>query len=57
MNDTPPRRVGAPILLTALVATAALAVTALLVSIFQRQQEARSPFYRVVELNDDTVDP
>ena len=30
---------------------------ALLINIFQRKQEARNPFFRVVELNDDTVDP
>src|SRR5215208_4517060 len=30
---------------------------ALLVTIFQRKQEARNPFFRVVELTDDTVDP
>lgn len=29
----------------------------LLVNIFQRKQEARNPFFRVVELTDDTVDP
>ena len=29
----------------------------LLLNIFQRKQEARNPFFRVVELNDDTVDP
>ncbi|MFO8174498.1 MAG: ammonia-forming cytochrome c nitrite reductase subunit c552 [Longimicrobiales bacterium] len=46
-----------------LVATAALAalvtlgLAALLTNIFQRQQEAREPFYRVVELNDTVVDP
>ena len=34
-----------------------MGATALLVNIFQRQQEARNPFYRVVELNDDIVDP
>jgi nitrite reductase (cytochrome c-552) len=38
-------------------AIAAGGVTALLVNIFQRQQEARDPFHRVVELTDDTVDP
>jgi nitrite reductase (cytochrome c-552) len=32
-------------------------VTALLVNIFERKQEARNPFYRVVELTDDTEDP
>ncbi len=26
-------------------------------NIFTRQQEARNPFYRVVELTDETVDP
>ena len=32
-------------------------IVALLVNIFERQQEARNPFYRVVELTDDTEDP
>jgi len=32
-------------------------VVALLVNIIQRKQEARNPFYRVVELDDRTVDP
>jgi nitrite reductase (cytochrome c-552) len=41
----------------ALAALAALGVTSLLVNIFTRQQEARNPFYRVVELTDDTIDP
>jgi nitrite reductase (cytochrome c-552) len=41
----------------ALAALATLAVAALLTNIFERQQEARNPFYRVVELNDDIVDP
>jgi nitrite reductase (cytochrome c-552) len=30
---------------------------ALLINIFERKQEARNPFYRVVELTDDTDDP
>ena len=34
-----------------------LGVVALLVNIFQRKQEARNPFYRVVELTDETEDP
>jgi nitrite reductase (cytochrome c-552) len=34
-----------------------MGVTALLVNIFERKQEARSPFYRVVELNDEIDDP
>ncbi|HLM55007.1 MAG TPA: ammonia-forming cytochrome c nitrite reductase subunit c552 [Pyrinomonadaceae bacterium] len=43
----------------AAVAAALLAVgvIALLVNIMERKQEARNPFYRVVELTDDTVDP
>jgi nitrite reductase (cytochrome c-552) len=46
------------IALTAFVAAiAALGLVALLVNIFERKQEARNPFYRVVELNDETDDP
>jgi nitrite reductase (cytochrome c-552) len=43
--------------LVALVVLATLFGLALLVNIFQRKQEARNPFFRVVELTDDTVDP
>ena len=44
--------------LTALFAALfAFAVSALLVNIFERKQEAKNPFFRVVELNDNTVDP
>jgi len=57
MNDNSKRRFTAPIVMSILSAVAALAVTALLVNIFQRQQEARNPFYRVVELSDETADP
>ncbi|HWS53788.1 MAG TPA: ammonia-forming cytochrome c nitrite reductase subunit c552, partial [Pyrinomonadaceae bacterium] len=46
---------------TALVAAAALLATAagvaLLVNIMERKEEARNPFYRVVELTDETEDP
>jgi nitrite reductase (cytochrome c-552) len=46
------------VMLTALIATvSAIAGAALLVNIFERKQEARNPFYRVVELTDDTEDP
>src|SRR5688500_18980029 len=51
------RRFTYPVLIVVLAAVAALAVTALLVNIFTRQQEARNPFYRVAELNDETTDP
>jgi nitrite reductase (cytochrome c-552) len=34
-----------------------IAALALLVNIFERKQEAKNPFFRVVELTDDTEDP
>ena len=40
-----------------LAAIAAFAVTALLINIFERKQEARNPFYKVVELDDTVSDP
>src|SRR5687767_5604012 len=46
-----------PIIIAVVAAVGALAAAMLLVSIFQRQQEARNPFYRVVELTDDITDP
>ncbi len=54
----PPRQ-GRRWMLAAIVIAAlgAIAVTALLVTVAQRQQEARNPFYRVVELTDETTDP
>ena len=45
------------LLTVVLAAIAALAVTALLVNIFERKSEARNPFYRVVALNDTLSDP
>src|SRR5688572_15174587 len=39
------------------VAAITAGVTALLVNIFEHKQEARNPFYRVVELTDETEDP
>ena len=51
------RRFSVPVLVAILAALIAVAATALLVNIFQRQQEARNPFYRVVELDDETTDP
>jgi len=41
----------------AVAALVTLGVAALLTNIFERQQEAREPFYRVVELTDSIVDP
>jgi nitrite reductase (cytochrome c-552) len=46
------------IVITAFIAAVAAAgITALLVNIMERKQEARNPFYRVVEFTDDTEDP
>jgi nitrite reductase (cytochrome c-552) len=50
---------GTRALVLAAVASAlvTLGVVALLVNIFEHKQEARNPFFRVVELTDDTEDP
>jgi nitrite reductase (cytochrome c-552) len=59
MSEQPGRK-SRPLLFFGLVALAVGATVlglALLVNIFQRKQEARNPFFRVVELTDDTVDP
>ncbi|MFI5104436.1 MAG: ammonia-forming cytochrome c nitrite reductase subunit c552 [Terriglobales bacterium] len=40
-----------------LAAVIVFTLTALLVNIFERKQEARNPFYKVVELNDTVSDP
>src|SRR5688572_8808675 len=59
MTDKTPhsRRFALPFFLAIVAAAAAIGVTALLVNIFQRQQEAQNPFYRVVELSDEVTDP
>jgi nitrite reductase (cytochrome c-552) len=57
MPETPRRSTSRIIVFTAIAAAlAAACVTALLVSIVERQQEGRNTFYRVVELNEDTDD-
>ena len=47
------------VLVVAVIAAAvgAAAVTALLINIFERKQEARDPFFRVVEITDEIDDP
>ena len=54
-----PRRYGLKIVIIVAFAAflAAIAGVALLTNIIERKQEARNPFFRVVELNDDTEDP
>lgn len=52
------KRIFTIVLITAIVTGGAtFAVTGLLINIFERQQEARNPFFRVVELDDETEDP
>src|SRR5688500_893393 len=57
MAEIPRKRSWRPLLIAVAAAIAAVGITALLVNIFQRQQEARNPFHRVVELTEDTIDP
>jgi nitrite reductase (cytochrome c-552) len=57
MASSSPRTLRFTIVVAIVAAIAAVAMTALLVNIFQRQQEAREPFHRVVELTEDTDDP
>jgi nitrite reductase (cytochrome c-552) len=45
------------LLVAGAAALAAVGIAALLVNIFQRQQEGRNPFFRVVELNETIDDP
>jgi nitrite reductase (cytochrome c-552) len=44
-------------LIAVVAAIATAGITALLVNIFEHKQEARNPFFRVVELNDTIEDP
>lgn len=60
MSEAPRRRMPTTrtIALAALAAAVAAGATAaLLVNIFERKQEARDPFFRVVAIDDDTADP
>ena len=45
------------LMILALAVLATIVGVGLLMNIFERKQEARNPFYRVVELTDDTDDP
>ena len=60
MTDIPERQPASRRMLALVVALATLAtvaIAALLINIFERKQEAKNPFYRVVELNDTIDDP
>src|SRR5262249_11058666 len=56
-NRGPERPRRSLVIIAVLAALAPVAVPALLINIFERKQEARNPFYRVVELNDKVDDP
>ncbi|MCL4245886.1 MAG: ammonia-forming cytochrome c nitrite reductase subunit c552, partial [Candidatus Dadabacteria bacterium] len=45
------------VLVAVVVALTAAGVTALLINIVERKQEAKNPLFRVVEIEEDTVDP
>jgi nitrite reductase (cytochrome c-552) len=51
------RRRGLFFIIIGLAVLATILGVALLINIFERKQEARNPFYRVVELTDETEDP
>ena len=51
------RRVALTIGVVALSTGVAFLATALLTNIFQRKQEAKNPFLRLVEISEDTTDP
>jgi nitrite reductase (cytochrome c-552) len=56
-NSSQPRPRRQMVAIVILAAIAVFAVTALLINIFERKQEGRNPFYRVVTLNDNIGDP
>ena len=56
-KDQRGRTVKLVILVAFVSALAAVGGAALLVNIMERKQEARNPFYRVVDLDDETDDP
>ena len=58
MNDTNARPLLRTLIIVGVVsALVAAAITALLVNIMERKEEARDPFVRVVELTEETSDP
>jgi nitrite reductase (cytochrome c-552) len=57
-NDSSPGGNRRLLLLTIVFAAiAAIALTGFLITIFEHKQEARNPFFRVVDLNDSVEDP
>jgi nitrite reductase (cytochrome c-552) len=56
-ENTRGKRIGLFVGAIAAAAVVAVGGMALLVNILEKKQEAKNPFYRVVELDDETVDP
>ena len=56
-NRTDRRWIWAYVAVAAAVAVATAGVTALLVNIFERKQEAKEPFLKLVQVTEDDVDP
>jgi nitrite reductase (cytochrome c-552) len=56
-NRTSRRWIWAYVVVAAVVAVATAGVTALLVNIFERRQEAKEPFLKLVQVSEDDVDP
>jgi nitrite reductase (cytochrome c-552) len=56
-SETPRRQRKLMIAVFVLAVVATIAVAALLINIFEHKQEAKNPFFRVVELNDTIEDP
>jgi nitrite reductase (cytochrome c-552) len=52
-----PKRLGFIIGVAVAAAAVAVIATAVLINIFERKQQSRNPFYRVVQLDDTTDDP
>jgi nitrite reductase (cytochrome c-552) len=56
-TDRPVRGTARLAVAAVVAAIVTLGVAALLTNVFERQQEARNPFYRVVEISDSITDP
>ena len=56
-TPSPSKRISFLVVLVVVVAVATFLITALLTSIFERKQEAKNPYVRVVDVNEISTDP
>lgn len=56
-STTPTKKSRSPLVITFIAGVICFFVAGLLTSVFERKQEAQTPFFTVVELNDDIEDP